>query len=1179
MFFFPVCVYAQSNDARAQAIVPLAPETAELFKYTGMPVSHMTGIPDISYPLYEINTGKIRLPITLSYHASGIKVTQRATWAGLGWSLMPGGSISRAVRGIADERSTYGWFNHQASLDSIQYITNYDIMYSWVQGTPDGQPDFFSYSFPGKSGKFLYSRDDADFLTVPYQPVRIKRTNNSGTDVYQITDDDGTRYLYKDVQMCSVDNGGAIQTYPQSWLLSLIISNDGEDTVYLKYVVSDVADPVKNTTVSTSCSKEFFNYETQGATGAIYTPSEVVHSDSYSSVTPLELTEIVFRQGKVRFFAGGFREDYGGHTLDSVLVYSNEGGNYERVRKVSFEYDYFRSGRTPSDYSDYRLKLLSFSKSDIKGGQPETYRFGYNQTLLPNLYSYNVDYWGYYNGSSNTMLMPAILPAQKVLADFFGNLGTANRVPSENYITAGILNSITYPTGGVTKLEYETNKYSSVHLEEVQVPVARGLDLQGQGRYTTVTDIAAFQVVSPTGGATHPAKINIYFSPFSPNPIDAPSLQVILQDVTTGMNLQTWSSDSYTDYQNSRTIQYENSFDVTHQYRVIASVTDLSTSRVTVSVTSMAYDSSTAVKPGPGVRVRRILTCDIDSTIKGDERYVYGVGENGIGYMPLSADQAIYNNYYYQTLYTVKEGPIGCSMDIGGKYVYMSQNSNATVDFQGAPIVYSAVTKYQYGNNVPNGKTIYQYLIPGDHTSIPSPLSPGGFEVIDNSMYDVLPASEHAYRYDGGSNYTLQKQTINQYSGHNSKSIKAITFWRNYVYTTGQRCGGPWLNEFTSFPFTLKTGGFRLSKTILTEYDNAGNTLTNTLSYTYNKYALPAVTTSLDSKNDMIRSVVYYPGDHLANASDAGVLNLMHSRNILRQPYWQGRYHNNTLLSYNHTLFFGGWGENDSLIAAKADTLWQAGDGAPGSVTTYQTYNKQGHIQQFTDQRGITRSYTWSRDGAYPVSETINAPVGTVLFESFEDPYSISGITRDASRFHSGRFSGKVSGSTLVDLPEWRNVVLSSTTRFRYSGWYYAESGGAGISLLMKRNGETGNYTYLDQISGGTAGKWVYLEKEFDVPADVTQLSVRLTGSGGGEVWFDDIKLRPSASQMSTFTYQPLVGMTSKSDEGNRIVYYEYDGLGRLQLIRDKDRNIIKVFCYNYNGVLENCNTTVYFNE
>ena len=72
-------------------------------KFIEVPVSQYTGIPNISVPIYNIKMQQLSLPISLSYHAGGLKVEQEASWVGAGWSLNAGGNINRTVRGPPDE--------------------------------------------------------------------------------------------------------------------------------------------------------------------------------------------------------------------------------------------------------------------------------------------------------------------------------------------------------------------------------------------------------------------------------------------------------------------------------------------------------------------------------------------------------------------------------------------------------------------------------------------------------------------------------------------------------------------------------------------------------------------------------------------------------------------------------------------------------------------------------------------------------------------------------------------------------------------------------------------------------------------------------------------------------------------------------------------------------------------
>lgn len=92
----------QTYPFRIPPVIPPSPDAAALGKYGNTPVGLYTGIPDINIPLYTIKTKRLEVPISVSYHALGNKVSEIASWIGLGWALNAGGVVSRSVVGRPD---------------------------------------------------------------------------------------------------------------------------------------------------------------------------------------------------------------------------------------------------------------------------------------------------------------------------------------------------------------------------------------------------------------------------------------------------------------------------------------------------------------------------------------------------------------------------------------------------------------------------------------------------------------------------------------------------------------------------------------------------------------------------------------------------------------------------------------------------------------------------------------------------------------------------------------------------------------------------------------------------------------------------------------------------------------------------------------------------------------------
>lgn len=86
-FQFLIHIVYSQEYAQLPEVVPPSPNATSLGKYVETHVSTATGIPGIGMPIYSVQEGDISVPISLSYHAGGIRVEEIASWVGLGWSL------------------------------------------------------------------------------------------------------------------------------------------------------------------------------------------------------------------------------------------------------------------------------------------------------------------------------------------------------------------------------------------------------------------------------------------------------------------------------------------------------------------------------------------------------------------------------------------------------------------------------------------------------------------------------------------------------------------------------------------------------------------------------------------------------------------------------------------------------------------------------------------------------------------------------------------------------------------------------------------------------------------------------------------------------------------------------------------------------------------------------------
>ena len=100
LFATTVCSSQVNTDLRPQV---KSPEVNKFEQYMNMPVNLVSGTPQVSIPIYTLEYGGMTLPISLEYDASGVKVESIASSVGQNWSLNVGGVVSRNTKGAPDE--------------------------------------------------------------------------------------------------------------------------------------------------------------------------------------------------------------------------------------------------------------------------------------------------------------------------------------------------------------------------------------------------------------------------------------------------------------------------------------------------------------------------------------------------------------------------------------------------------------------------------------------------------------------------------------------------------------------------------------------------------------------------------------------------------------------------------------------------------------------------------------------------------------------------------------------------------------------------------------------------------------------------------------------------------------------------------------------------------------------
>lgn len=497
LFLGATSVQAQStSDLTDVHFYP--PSAVSMMKYIDYPVSHRTGIPEITIPLYTIRSGSLELPVNLSFHLDDFaRLNQLAGTAGAGWSLSCDMQVSRIINGVDDLKTT-GYLHTGVSKPDITSTTlvrptTDQMRLLWRKGA-DEDPDRFYYKLLGGSGSFYIERELGP-KTVPVTGDRIV-FDELGTETFVITGTDGTIYRFSSAVADTASEMQSDVGSKTAWKCTEIESADGGSSItfsYLPYRIRVLQTPgsvslydrgklyttndgvcyaarypreERYGSIIYSCTLLFgWDDEDYGPTNFFWKelPNQPENSSTVSKwVESHYIDRITFRDGYAQFEYEAYDDT---HTwirnpvLERIVIYDTQG--------VARQTIVFTQSNVNQRYERY-LQSVQIGN--------DTYSFAYGIQHIGDAIAdfWGYDYRGHYSGGS------ADIPCHKVLldlgtdpVDMYGNKLTyssdyfqqefsmpSNSTPDWIYRAPDeekTLLSITYPTGGRTEFVCDHN--------------------------------------------------------------------------------------------------------------------------------------------------------------------------------------------------------------------------------------------------------------------------------------------------------------------------------------------------------------------------------------------------------------------------------------------------------------------------------------------------------------------------------------------------------------------------------------------------------------------------------------------------------------------------------------------------------------------------------------------------
>jgi hypothetical protein len=1157
------------QDMFLKNVIPPSPNAASLGKYADWPVNLYTGVPNIDIPIYELKGRSLSVPISLSYHASGIKVGENASCVGLGWSLQAGGVVTRSVRGLADDDQAAGYlaarsyYNNPGDLSSGTKSTynntafcDSNLQLSVAYGNIDCQPDLFMINALGRSYKFYFS-GNGTIVTQPYSNLRIVFNNSPSSSSWTVTLEDGTQLVfggstaYEETTNTWQSNTNA-DAFISSWYLKSVTSVTGE---VINFTYYSSGGPVALDSYYSETDYSLYmvaaNNLISGIPTTVKSAKNVAQNESINFLT---LASIESDLCKVYFDTVSRSDLPGSVAVSGVRVVSKLQNKTIISYLLNYSYSTARSGNVyTAGYTAplLRLKLNSLEEVPSDGGGHQFWQFAYNPSALPSRKSYAQDYWGYFNGAtSNTNMKPFNLNFNP------DTYAYGNRSPDSASMMAEMLTKITYPTGGYSQFTYEPASYPANEEQFQNVTQYPSLYLTYNQSHFTNDTVITFTTTQPQFFRLQMlgSFSSTYLQDFGPTAVLA---SAILKNSsgTTVLSISLKSGDN----NNTVTLPSRilNPGTYTFTMSSISTQSDFTSSLQTVSLSAnFAYLASLGIQAvnhkAGGVRIKQITYDDsVDNTKNIIKNYTYQ-GANVVSPIDPANDFVVLTT---DNLYDCNppDNLTACSLPgcLATSVIYNERSASTKFglgSIQGGMVGYSTVTE-SLGANGQGGKNVYFYSNTSD-ANIPQSKGLPYPPIISYDYERGLLLEKDSYTAAG--KLVAKQSNSYQYINRSALTAYKLAFKFNILSSCYPM---PYLaNVIIRVFYQDKADQVAKTSTTNVAYNTATGDSLMATSYYYYDDSLnmqPIRTVTFNSKSDSVvaytRTALEEPSINSSislSATAITAIDTMLNRNMVGVTLETEKYTKSILTDKaltNYKFENNGYVQPDNVMVQHAGNTLE-------TRVYFPRYDTRGNLLEQLKSAGEKHDYIWDYQSTYPVAEVINGDSISIAYTSFEADgtgnWTVPAGGQDSTTLAITGRKSYVMGNGAISIGG-----LSASRTYTVSYWSTGGSRTVSGSGTAKQGKTEGSWTYYEHTVTGVTG-------------------ITVSGTGGN---IDELRLYPQGAQMTSYTYEPLVGISTQCDLNNRITYYLYDGMERLWLVEDQDRNILKEICYNYFGLPASC--------